>query len=138
MGDMHVQVGVDPDRQLRRDRVWDAGDGRLLSVAGGDGTRAGRADSTARSLGDRLVSGHVRPVGVPWWPRLGPTGQTLGTRPVDNRVRPRHDHHAINHATAQLCADRTSPIKTATADHRSTIPWEEIAKELDLPSSYGS
>jgi hypothetical protein len=32
---------------------------------GGDGTRAGRADSTARSLGDRLISGHIRPVGVP-------------------------------------------------------------------------
>src|SRR6266542_4622808 len=31
----------------------------------GDGTRTGRADSTAMGLGDRLVSGHVRPVGVP-------------------------------------------------------------------------
>src|SRR5215218_5168965 len=32
---------------------------------GRDGTRAGRADSTVIGLGDRLVSGHVRPAGVP-------------------------------------------------------------------------
>jgi hypothetical protein len=66
VGDVQLQVGVDPDGELGRDRVWDAGDGCLL-ISGrvGDGTRAGRADSTARSLGDRLVSGHLRPVGVP-------------------------------------------------------------------------
>jgi hypothetical protein len=39
-------------------------------------------------LGDRLVSGHVRPVGVPVVVRLEPTGQIQGTKPVDERVRP--------------------------------------------------
>lgn len=65
MGDMDVQVGVDPDGELGRGGVCHAGDGRLLSFAGREGTRAGRADSTAMGLGDRLVLGHVRPVGVP-------------------------------------------------------------------------
>jgi len=68
VGDVDVEVGIDPDGDLGPGRagVCHAGDGRLLSLAGVvDGTRAGRADSTAMGLGDRLVSGHVRPVGVP-------------------------------------------------------------------------
>ena len=35
------------------------------SWQGGDGTRVGRADSTARSLGRQARISHVRPVGVP-------------------------------------------------------------------------
>jgi hypothetical protein len=65
VGDVDLQVGVDPDGELGRGGVCHAGDGRLLSFAGGDGTRAGRADNPARGLGDRLAAGHVRPVGVP-------------------------------------------------------------------------
>jgi integrase len=45
----------------------------------GDGTRAGRADSTVIGLGDRLVSGHVRPAGVP----MG--GLTAALRPTTRR-----------------------------------------------------
>jgi len=65
VGDMDVQVVSTPTVS------WGAvGCGMLVMAVssawrGRDGTRAGRADSTARGLGDRLVSGHVRPVGVP-------------------------------------------------------------------------
>jgi hypothetical protein len=34
VGDVDVQVGIDPDRQLGHGGVWDAGDGRLLSSTG--------------------------------------------------------------------------------------------------------
>jgi hypothetical protein len=45
-------VGVDPDSDPGpgRSGVCHAGDGRLLFFVGGDGTRAGRADSTVMVL----------------------------------------------------------------------------------------
>jgi Transposase DDE domain len=52
------------------------------------GTRAGRADSTVMGPGDRLVSGHVRPVPCRWWPRLEPTGRLQGTKPLGGGVKP--------------------------------------------------
>jgi hypothetical protein len=50
VGDVDLGVGVDADGELRRGGVCDAGDGRLLSVTGRGGTRAGRADSTVMGL----------------------------------------------------------------------------------------
>jgi hypothetical protein len=61
---------------------------KRIYAPNGDGTRAGRTDNTAMGLGDRLVSGHVRRLACRWWPRLEPTGQIQGTKPVDERVRP--------------------------------------------------
>jgi hypothetical protein len=36
-----------------------------------------------------------------------------------------------------LAEIRTLLDQVRRGDHSGTIPWEEIAKEFDLPSSYG-
>jgi hypothetical protein len=60
VGDVEVQVGVDPDGDPPGCGLCDAGDGRLLSIAGGwHARRPGRQHCDGS--GDRLVSGHVRP-----------------------------------------------------------------------------
>jgi hypothetical protein len=89
MGDMDVQVGVDPDGELGRGGVCHAGDGRLLSFAGA-GWHARRPGGQHCDRSGRQARIRSRPSG---WRAgggrgPGPTGQIHGTKPVDNRVRP--------------------------------------------------
>src|SRR4029453_14203653 len=89
VGDMEIQVGVDPDGELGRVGVWDAGHGCLGSLAGWGMARAPAGRTALRGVwaaGSYQVTA-VR-LACRWRPWLGPTGQPQGTRPDDSRVRP--------------------------------------------------
>jgi len=88
VGDMDVEVGVDPDGELPGCGVCHAGDGRLLSFAGRGVARAPAGRTALRwvwATGSYQVTS-VR-LACLWWSRLEPTGQATGTRPVVRRVR---------------------------------------------------
>jgi hypothetical protein len=118
---------------------------------GGDGTRAGRADSTARSLGDRLVSGHVRPVGVPAVAAAradssasrhqagGTKGQTLTTATAGDRMAAaaRVDRSQTRHEAGvkpgQANATTTAPDHRSVSSSRrrhSPLPTQRLPRRL--------
>jgi hypothetical protein len=88
-----------------------------------DGTRTGRADSTVIGLGDRLVSGHIRPAGVLCGGR-GWSRQVArkAPGPVGGRVRlapqpPQEDHSEGDHV-------RANPVDRGKPGSKLHLDWD--------------
>jgi hypothetical protein len=79
-----------------------------------------RAPLDIHNLGDPVTSGH----GGAYAPDM--------REPAMNPIEPPPK------TPEELAEIRAVLEQVARGDYSGTIPWEEIAKEFDLPSSYGS
>jgi hypothetical protein len=118
----HVAEALGTEFGTDQAQLHDQTDRRTPGPCPLDGTRAGRADSTVIGLGDRLVSGHVRPAGVPcggrgWSRKVA----RKAPGPVGGRVRlapqpPQEDHHSGGTTWGQIRSIVASPGPSCTWD----------------------
>src|SRR5262245_32864277 len=87
------------------------------------------ADSTVIGLGDRLVSGHVRPAGVPWVAAAGADRSRTRHQAGGGRVRPSprpppEDHHSDGSTKLPPREPLAGPIQAARDESSLPIPNE--------------